>query len=507
MKSFSSAFFSLLFVFSFYASVGFAETQEACKATCNAKFGSEGKDKIEGCYTTSGCYDLDSKKDLQNSCNAAEKDYGSSREKNPCPGSNAVACEEKIKSCMDSSQAAFSASPGSEEGLDGMVNVGLGLLGASQSKEQNSAENFNIDASCYSFATKTAKEKLKERQERIDKIKKEIREETKNQNTINKEFDKEKQEIAEEQRKLQAELKKFILKMDVTKRERATESSKNLQKSMADVRNLNSDLMKLKQDKEKAAFQHRNTLLAYTEDKINKQCKSALEIAKTCFVKSSKGQPIEKNDTCANFSFSGKGAKGTAALKEKLLQVRDACFEQSNQTVSTVKFDYAQAMQNADRAIEEKNKQIEDANNAIELNKKDFEAIAKESETEKTQEEQSVMEQIANLQTKLADLTKQTNKAIEDSKAIIADLQKELNEVTAGKLASDLGIGGGGSIFEDIALDSQNLLDTINQSAARTKSACCRDEIKDNNKAICSQLETSSKKSRSTRRTKPSTER
>lgn len=487
MKQFSSILFSLVLAM---GTVSFAQSNVPYDPSVE-------KDKLE--YQKQKDKESEQKsadRESKQECATASKDYTEAMKKNPCTDApSAAACQQKINECVSNTAIATGSttSPldlGNDE-LNGLSSQVLELLKAKNATDQQTTPGFLPDRSCYKKIKSTDKEVKKDRAAKMKELKKDIEDETKKINEANEKLKKETNEVKVEQQKLQAETTKAIQKLDVEKREKLTKMNEDLQKAGTDIRKQTTEIVKIKQAMEKMKFENQKTLTSYTEDKINQQCKSALDTAKVCFVQASKGKKFAKEDTCSNFSFSGSGTKGTAELKKKLKQVKDACFEQSNQTVSTIKYDYADKVRTYEMDIKEKQEQIADANKALEAKKTENEAISKETDTQKSQEQKSLEEQMANFAEKLQNLQDNTNDALKTSNAIIEERNKQLDELKAGKLPYDLGIDDGGNMYDDIASEAMSAITNISLAGNTAYGACCVNATTPKpggTKSLCSQL-------------------
>lgn len=413
--------------------------------------------------------------ETETKCTAAFEKYEKARKASPCPkAATSKACQEQIAACSASTGliSATGITTGNDQ-ADTVVDKAFEMIKASQSTNQNSATNFQPDRSCYSAIQNRDKDVMKERKSRRDQIIKDIEAADKESREANEKLKKETNEIKVEQQKLQAETTKTLQKLDVEKREKLTKMNEDLQKAATDIRKQTNEIVKIKQAMEKMKFDNQKTMAAYTEEKINQQCKSAIDTAKVCFIKASKGTKFSKDDTCANFSFSGSGTKGTAEMKKKLKQVQEACFEQSNQTVSTIKYDYADKIRNYEMDITEKQKQIEDSNKALEFKKTENESIAKEIETQKSSEQKNLEDQMANFSQKLADLHSTTEAALKSSKDKITRLNLELTDLQAGVLANSVGEPGSQSNYDNVADEANSLLQSLTSATRMAFAACC----------------------------------
>ncbi len=475
MKVFMIIFFSVSLTF--FSIDIFADTQEACRIRCNNE--STDISIQSGCFAKN-CSALDSAKEKAQLCSSATEKWKSAIAKHgdvcssfSSTGSSKDSCLKKINDC--SGQVASLVTPGSDKSnsIDDLFNQAMGIFKASQDQQQQTGKSVN--ESCYQFSNEKIEKANEKREEKISKIREKIEDQQKKQNEANEKLSKETSEIKADQQKLNAELKKTLQKLEVTKREKFTKINEEIQANSTSIRKLSTEIIKSKQAAEKVKFEHQKKMLEYTEDKINQQCKSAIDTAKICFIKASKGMKFTEKDTCSNFSLNGTGTKGTAELKKKLKQVSDACFEQSNQSVSTKKYEYADFLRNSDMEIKEKQEQISDANKSLELKKTEFDSVTKENEKEKSDEEQNVQEQMTNLTQKLQALQENIEKTKATAQVAQDKLNQDLAALTAVKINRDLGLDGGESNNRSLKVvtdEARNALNDINNERLSAFDAC-----------------------------------
>jgi chromosome segregation ATPase len=393
-------------------------------------------------------------------------------------GTSKQKCEEKVAMCKQQISPLATPTADKDNDIDKIYDMAMGVFNASQNQSSNVDPNTGkkkLAESCYKFTNKDIRQAEKERKEEVRKLEKEIQDEKKKINEANEKLRKEENEIKVDQQKLQADLKKTLQKLEVSKREKYTKINEDIQASSTSIRKLSNEIIKSKQAAEKVKFEHMKTMTSYTEDKINQQCKSAIDTAKVCFIKASKGAKFTEKDTCSSFAFSGKGSKGTAELKKKLKQVSEACFEQNNQAASTIKYNYADSVRNSEMEIKEKQEQINDANKALELKKTEFDSVTKEMATEKSDEEKSVSEQMNNLTERLQGVNKTITESKQDSDAIIANLQNKLAKLAAVELSKDLAMSGKESSDEQIELvtaEAERALNSNENARALAEATC-----------------------------------
>jgi hypothetical protein len=407
------------------------------------------------------CTGYDSRKDSKTSCEAAVKDWKETAGKSAgaCddfekPKSGDNTCENRIKSCekkiSDTARLITSSSSGGLDASKGSLDV---LLQFYSQKNGIDPKQFNRDGELLETTNciKWSNDKVDEKREKLetklekkdDKIKELKRKIADHEKDIAKENENLRKEIAtldEEKEKIQTTYAENVAKIDVKKREKYTALNKSIQDNIVKIRNMNNAIVKRKEDLEKLRFDYNQSMLQFAEDKISTQCQSAVDTARGCFAKATKGEKFGEKDTCAGFTPTGKGVTGTAVLVKKLTQVRDACFEQAAQASNRARFDQVNKVRTIEQDILEKQNQIKDMNNAANLEKQEFDAITAENEKEKTNETDSKTKKETNLKTKLDGITQSINEKIANSKKQSDILTQEIEELIAEKLPSKLGI-------------------------------------------------------------------
>ena len=497
MKQFTSILFSLVFVMGLGIEKSWGENGWPASETSKAKADaacSEGiwKDiyKSESicrtctinpsAYVCSEDSRLDGQKATAKSdCSTAMEKYNTSILKNPCKtASKANDCQKKINECIQNTTDAIGAgTAGMEitgnEAVDGLANQFLERLKAKNTKDdqQNSSTAFQPDRSCYKKFRVTSEEQKKARADKIKELKKDIEDEKKKVHEANEKMKKEASEIAEKKRESNAETAKALLKLDVEARKKLSDLNDKINEATEKTRKFTYEIVEEKEKKEALQFKHQQKIMDFAEDKIDQQCKNAVNKAKQC-AKTKKGTTLGKDDPCADFTVTGGGPKATAEFKRKLKQLNDSCFELSNNNKATVKYEYATQLRKFDREIEKKQEAIKSALAEVEAKKAENITLTKENATEKSQEQKNIEEQMANFAQKLEDLKENHADVVKTSDAIIAERNKDLEALKAGKLAFDLGMDDE-AVYEDVANEANNALVGIRSASSTAFGACC----------------------------------
>ncbi len=458
-----------------------------CKLRCKNKPTQASLDKKES-------DDKSAAKELKADCNTATKEYNtavkdargacesfekvSGGEKNSCQN-RINSCRKKIGSAVagdefpDEKETADKEKKGGDDLFGTLFGIAQQKLGGDDPNKQTSP---NSSPSCVNYKSKEdRKEKkndAKDLVKEMQRIKEKIADEKKKITEENAKLREKNSDIDVEIQKVDEAVKKAIRSVDEKKGERLRKSNEDLEKSAIEIRNLNAIIVNEKEKAESKKFEYAQEMLKFSEDKINAQCETEIEKAKQCFIKASKSPATDPKDPCYGVAFSGKGAKGTAVLKAKVLEVRKVCFEMANSTLTKAKFEQSKSLRQIQKTIEEKLNQIQDANNAIERKKNDSININAESDKERTDEEKSAETQKNNLTQKLSKLGESAKEAVSHSNDKIAEFQKELNDLTAKQLAVKMGILEPEELDNSLS-DAEGLIGEREGARQNAISVCC----------------------------------
>lgn len=411
------------------------------------------------------CTGYDSKKEIKAACTEALNKWTEAAQKsgNACDEYEAVergkenTCENRIAQCEkkigEVSRLFTSSSSTTPGGLDpsgGSVDVLLQFYGQRNGidpKQFRRDGNLINTTSCIKWSNDKVDEKKEKQDSKLDRIDEKIKTAKQKIADLEKEIAKENESLRketatldEEKEKIQTTFKENVAKIDVKKREKYTALNKSIQENLVKIRNLNNVIIKRKEDAERLKFDYAQRMVAFSEEKVSIQCKSAVDTARGCFAKAAKGEKFTEKDTCNGFTISGRGVTGTRYLVERLTQVRQACFEQANLAQDKARYDHQTQLKNIEQEIMEKQNQVKDLNKNAELEKQEFDAITKENETEKATETESSNQKQANLADKLNKLQASTKEKIDAANKQIKELNLEIEELVARKMPSALGI-------------------------------------------------------------------
>lgn len=434
-------------------------------------------------------------KEARNACAAAKKEFDDARAKeNPCEGYGDTPrtigqCEDLYNKCTASSTNSFDVDSGFD--INSTMNKLGDLFGAANAQNagaQAASKLTYTPSECNGIGGEKAERVKKDREAEIKRITKDIEEQRHKINEENAKLSKEQAEIKEEQTKLNNEAKKTIQKLEVSKREKLTQINKDIQESGTQIRKLNNEIIKKKMALEKIKFEHINSMKQFAEDKINSKCRSVLDTAKSCMNRSRKGEKFPPNSDCSLFQFSGKGASGTNALKKKLKEVNDSCFDQVNEQKSRASYDYSDTVKTSENELKEMQSQIKDANDSLALKQKEVTEVSAELDKEKQQELDNLNEQIANFAEKTKNLIKNNAAAVATSEKIIARLNKDLDDLSTVILSQEMGITTSTDYIKTARREIGTYMETVKGARDRAANACNCSDDKMKNISPCPEL-------------------
>lgn len=467
------------------------------------------------------CADLESTKDVKLACTDAVKEWKEAAGKSAgaCDDYEAVkgenSCEARIKACEKKiSEVAnlYNSQGTTGNGLNasgGSIDVLMQFYAQKNGIDPKtiSGGGSSSGTSCLKWSNDKADEKKKEIDNKIERIDDKIKTVKQKIVDLEKEIAKENESLRkeaatldEEKEKIQTTYKENIAKLDVKKREKYTSLNKTMQDNLVKVRNLTNAIAQVKDKMEREKFEQTQRLVDFAEDKIDSQCKSAVDTARGCFTRAAKGEKFGDKDPCNGFSATGKGITGTGIMVKRLNDVRNACFERAQMAQDKLRYDYQTKVKQYDQDMIEKQNQIKDLNKNAELEKQEFDAITKENETEKTNETQSSDQKQANLADKLAKLQTSTQEKIAASAKQMEQLKLEAEELAARKMPSKLGIipDSNGNDISVAHREAKKAIEATEISRSTAYEKCgCNDNPDPKIKATCTKLKTSSSDSTS----------
>lgn len=438
-----------------------AETMEQCKARiiraakkiCTQP---DPKDK-QACLSsasmedTSECDELNSKEDRNagdSDCEAAFKEYKDSLAdaNSACESvagtSTATTdtrkkCSDKIKECAQFAQQSSAQTAQPDNGISNTLNIFSAVLGGQSPLGSTSTDSCLVDVD--SKEARDAEKEFRDRRKELEKEKKEIEDDSIKDKEDN---DKEITRITKEIQELARNNKETLAKADVKMREQLNASQKDMVDSSSRLRNLTTQISKKNDSARQLNFSYADRMLDTSAQKQNLRCKSALDQAKTCMIKSTKGI---KDEACKDFPFkiSSKGPKATAELKAQLQVVNDACYEKEDRDKKKLNFDQQEQMKRINDEITELQAQAKEESQRQTIQSENSTKITQEAEREKQEAQANMSEQQATLQSEMSQfaekLALKNQKAQERLKKLAEDLQKlELEEKTGKRSKTSL---------------------------------------------------------------------
>lgn len=443
--------------------------------------------EIANCKEYYSCDKLPTKKDQEAKCDKAFEKYDKESEdlKEACDSMDADSsktCRQRIDSCESRGGSAGPKGSNAQQFTNLMMSAYMQKNGLSLPNDPE-AKDANALNSCTDFTndkTEKARDKFEQKQDKLKQkiadLKKSISEEREKRDNEVADAKKENNEIEAQVQKVREKVKEAIRKVDEKKGERMRKLNEDIAKSAIAIRNINNAIIKQKELSESVKFDYAQKVVQFSEDKVSKQCKAAVETAKACFVKSSKGQKsTDPKDTCSNFSLTAKGAKGTAELKQKLKDIQDACFEQAKLSTDKARFEQQKSLRSIETDITEKTNQVKDAQNDLERRQNDFKSIGAESDKEKSDEENNANTEIDNLAKKTANVTEKMQTANARRELRMKELEEQAFQTQNELAASKLEITNTGESFKSTFSEARRAIKRGEAARLTAIDVCCPD--------------------------------
>lgn len=346
-------------------------------------------------------------------------------------------CSDKIKECAQMAQQTSAQTAQEDGGMSSTLNIFRAVIGGEESLGLSSGNSCLVDLD--SKEARDAEKEFRDRRKELDKEKKDIENDAIKDKEDN---DKEITRITKEVQELQRNNKETLAKADVRMREQLNASQKDMVDSAARLRNLTTQISKKNDSVRALNFAYADRMLDTSTQKQNLRCKSALDQAKTCMIKSAKGI---KDEACKDFPFSikSKGPKATAELKAQLQVVNDACYEKEEREKKRLNFDQQEQMKKVMDEMTELQAQAKEEGQRQQIQSENSTKISQEAEREKQEAEANMAQQIATLQGEMAQFAQKLEaknfRSQERLKKLAEDLQKlELEEKTGKRSKTSL---------------------------------------------------------------------
>lgn len=389
----------------------------------------------------SGCNDAykayqDSLADAQSAC---ESVTGGSSTGSRYSGSTDTRkkCSERIQECAQMAQQTSSQTEQGDNGMASTINIFRAVVDGDSSLGLSGGSQCLVDID--SKEARDAEKDFRDRRKELEKDKKEIENDAIKDKEDN---DKEITRITKEVQELQRNNKETLAKADVRMREQLNQSQKDMVDSSARLRNLTTQISKKNDSVRQLNFAYADRMLDTSAQKQNLRCKSALDQAKSCMIKSAKGI---KDESCKDFPFTikSKGPKATAELKAQLQVVNDACYEKEDREKKKLAFDQQEQMKRVNDEMSELQAQAKEEGQRQQIQSENSTKIQQEAEREKQEAQANMAEQIATLQGEMAQFAQKlelkNQKSQERLQKLAQDLQKlELEEKTGKRSKTSL---------------------------------------------------------------------
>ena len=425
-----------------------SEADPVKKQACIANASSEAADdpecaalssKDEARENDSACTDAYKKyqEDLGDAQSACESVTGSSTGSSRYTTGSKNSCTDKIKECAQLAQQTSNQTEQSDNGMSSTINIFRAVVDGDSSLGLSGGSQCLVDID--SKEARDAEKEFRDRRKEMEKDKKEIENDAIKDKEDN---DKEITRITKEVQELQRNNKETLAKADVKMREQLNSSQKDMVDSASRLRNLTTQITKKNDSVRALNFAYSDRMLDSSAQKQNLRCKSALDQAKNCMIKSAKGI---KDDSCKDFPFTikSKGPKATAELKAQLQVVNDACYEKEDRDKKKMAFDQQEQMKRVNDEMSELQAQAKEEGQRQQIQSENSTKIQQEAEREKQEAQANMAEQIATLQGEMAQFAQKlqlkSQKSQERLAQLAQDLQKlELEEKTGKRSKTSL---------------------------------------------------------------------
>lgn len=468
----------------------------------------------EKCFTCKMFPEDEICKDTSGDCKSALKDYDEAAADGN-KACNAFAksksdntCKNRVDECSKALQGGVendNTEDSGSSGSSGFGGIATGLLSSfmgSGTQQQSSGGSAN---QCVRYRTKdmkrdakSAKEKLAEQVEKAEKeiaeTKQKMEEEEKNLNEKLQDIGEKQVEVGEKNAEIKEGLNEKISGLSKDENEKAANLNKQVLDQEKQIEALTKEIFEMKRKADSIVFTHKQAMVSFAKDKINYQCKNAIDQAKSCYLKSlsktkSKTPSVSADgkDSCAGLTMSGeKGKKGKAELETKLTKVRDACFEQNQLSTEKLNYDKNDNLRSIEKEIEVKNAEIARVKKAMDNSQKEFDDLAKLVAEDKSKAKEVANEKMgqvaakqAQLSQKAASLQKLANSAQQRLKqSLYGDGQTKgsyanLKELTAKKLLADMGQMDQDELEESYG-EAETAINKMEAKREDAKAACCQ---------------------------------
>lgn len=389
------------------------------------------------CIENDKCNDIDSSRDIKQSCTAAFDKYSEAATKmtEACNafdkkgGGNcktkAESCRKKLDNLMDGVEDEDTA-----DTLESMANTFLG------NQKTTDSTNICVKSIDRKARAQDKKDKDRERKDLSDKIKQQRDKIVE----YKEDLDKEKNENAKETAELEAENKKDVLAKEKQISDETSKVSKEIVEIGKRMRGYSLAITKETQNLANANFEYQTAMLEFTSEKINQRCQQEFQSLKASIVNASvggapAGASAEEQKQYAALAalaaqYKSQGIKGSGSLKTMLASARKACFERANVSMSKNRMANSQTVKNIQDKIDEYKNTMNDEKNAIATAQKNIETLKSQIDKEKSQAESEKLTKLDNLSTKLSNQITSTNEKLTNANNKIEELKAEIQNLT-----------------------------------------------------------------------------
>lgn len=330
-------------------------------------------------------------------------------------------CTDKIEECASFASQASSATEQNDNGLSSTIDLfrsvidGDSTLGPSGSNQ--CLENFD------SKDARDAEKEFREQRQALEKEKQKIEDDMVKDKAEN---DKEITRISKEIQELQRNNKETLAKADVKMREQLNASQKDIVDASSRLRNLTKQISKKNDTARQLNFAYADRMLDASTQKQNLRCKTALDLAKSCMIKSVKGI---KDESCKDFPFTikSKGPKATAELKSQLKVVNDACYEKEERERKKTAFDQQEQLKTVNDEIAELQAQIKEEGQRQQIQSENSTKIQQEADREKQEAQANMADQIKTLNNEMDQFTNNLGLKTKISQDRLKELKDQLD--------------------------------------------------------------------------------
>ncbi|MFN3455491.1 MAG: hypothetical protein ACK41T_11070 [Pseudobdellovibrio sp.] len=342
-------------------------------------------------------------------------------------------CNKKIDQCEKSMNAISTGGAADRNGIiAGAFQIYQTMKGTATNTATNGATSTPDSMSCFkNFGSSEYEKQI----ENIKKEKKELEDDKKKlEDAITEEKD--------EQNKKDAEIKKGIQELEKAKKEEdaridketneeAAKASRQTVDSGKRIRELNRKITQANDKIRSLQFNHSNTLLSLTSDKINQQCRDYVNKATSCMVNSVKN-PTANSADCSSFpKLNSTGTKAKAELVRQVKIIQERCYETADLEKKNKNFENQEKIKSLQDEIAEMQSQLADEKKQLEISSTESQKIQQIAQQQKADATNNLMQQTQNLNNDLLNFVTNSNTKMQKNNERIVELMKQIEAVEA----------------------------------------------------------------------------